>query len=50
MQERALRMFYNDLSSDHESILNKSGKSTVELKNGTATLALEVFMKKKQKH
>ena len=35
-------MLYNDFSSDYESILNKSGKSTMELKR-LRTLALEVF-------
>ena len=42
IQERALRILYNDLSSDYESILTKSGKSTMEIKYLT-TLALEVF-------
>ena len=41
-QERALRILYNDLSNDNESILNKSGKSTVEVKR-LRTLELEVF-------
>ena len=41
IQERALRILYNNFSSDLESILNKSGKSTVEVKR-LRTLALEV--------
>ena len=39
IQKRALRILYNDFSSDHESILNKSGKSTMEVKD-LRTLAL----------
>ena len=42
IQERALRILYNGFSSDFESILNKSGKSTMEVKR-LRTLALEVF-------
>ena len=42
IQERALRILYNDFSGDYESILNKSGKSTMEVKR-LRTLALEVF-------
>ena len=42
IQERALRILYNDFSSDYESILNESGKSTMEIKR-LRTLALEVF-------
>ena len=42
IQERALRILYNNFFSDLESILHKSGKSTMELK-GLRTLALEVF-------
>ena len=42
IQERALRILYNDFSSDYESLLNKSGKSTMEVKR-LSTLALEVF-------
>ena len=42
IQERALRILYNDFSSDFESILNKSGKSTMEVKR-LRTLALKVF-------
>ena len=42
IQERALRILYNDLFSDFEFILNKSGKSTMEVKR-LRTLALEVF-------
>ena len=42
IQKRALRILYNDFSSDHESILNKSGKSTMEVKD-LRTLALQVF-------
>ena len=33
MQEQALRILYNDFSSDFESTLNKSGKSTMEVKS-----------------
>ena len=32
IEERALRILYNDFSSDYESILNKSGNSTTEVK------------------
>ena len=42
IQERALRILYNDFSSDFESILNQSGKSTMEVKR-LRTLALEAF-------
>ena len=42
IQERALRILYNDFSSDYESILNKFGKSSMEVKQ-LRTLALEVF-------
>ena len=42
IQERALRTLYSDFSGDYESILNKSGKSTMEVKR-LRTLALEVF-------
>ena len=42
IQERTLRILYNDFSSDFEFILNKSGKSTMEVKR-LRTLALEVF-------
>ena len=42
IQERALRILYSNFSSDYESILNKSGKSTMEIKC-LRTLALEVF-------
>ena len=42
MQERALRILYNDLFSDFEFILNKSGESTMELKR-LRTIALEVY-------
>ena len=42
IEERALRILYNDFSSDFESILNKCGKSTMEVKR-LRTLALEVF-------
>ena len=42
IEERALRILYNDFSSDFESILNKSGKSTMEVKR-PRTLALEIF-------
>ena len=42
MQERALGILYTDFSSDFESILNKSGKSTMKVKP-LRTLALEVF-------
>ena len=36
IQERALRILYNDFSSDNDSILNKSGKSTMEVKQLTS--------------
>ena len=42
IQERALKILYNDFSSYFESILNKSGKSTMEVKR-LRTLALKVF-------
>ena len=42
IQERALRILYNEISSDYEPILNKSGKPTMEVKR-LRTLALEVF-------
>ena len=42
IQERALRILYNDFSSDFEPNLNKSGKSTMEVKR-LRTLALKVF-------
>ena len=42
IQERALGILYTDFSSDFESILNKSGKSTMKVKP-LRTLALEVF-------
>ena len=42
IQERALRINRNNFSSDFESILNKSGKSTMEVKR-LRTLALEAF-------
>ena len=42
MQEGALRILYNDFSSDYRFILNKSGESTMEVKR-LRTLALEVF-------
>ena len=42
IQERALRILYNDFSSDYEFILNKYDKSTMEIKR-LRTLALEVF-------
>ena len=42
IQERALRILYNDLFSDFELILNKSGKSTMEVKR-LRTIALEVY-------
>ena len=31
IQERALRILYNDFFRDYESILNKCGKSTMEV-------------------
>ena len=43
IQERALRILYNNFSSDCESILNKSGKSTSEVKL-LRTVSLEVFI------
>ena len=42
IQERAIGILYNDFSSDYASILNKSGKSTMEVKR-LRTLALEVY-------
>ena len=42
IQERALRILHNDFSSDFESILIKSGKSTMEVKR-RRTLVLKVF-------
>ena len=42
IQERALRILYKDFFSGFESIINKSGKSTMEVKR-LRTLALEVF-------
>ena len=42
IQERALRILYNDFFRDYESILNKCGKSTMEV-NRLGTLALELF-------
>ena len=42
IQERTLRVLYNDISSDFESVLNKSGNSTMKVKR-LRTLALEVF-------
>ena len=41
IQEQALRILYNNFSSDFESILNKSGKLTIEVKR-LRILALEV--------
>ena len=41
IQAWVLRILYKDFSSDYESILNKPGKSTMELKR-LRTLALEV--------
>ena len=38
----SLRIHYNDFFSDFESILNKSGKSTMEVKR-LRTLVLEVY-------
>ena len=42
IQEQALRILYNNFSSNFEFILNKSGKSTMEAKR-LRTLAQEVF-------
>ena len=42
IQEPTLKILYNDFSSDFEFILNKSGKSTMEVKR-LKTLALAVF-------
>ena len=42
IQERALRILYNDFSGDYESILNKSGNSTTEVKR-LRNLDVEVF-------
>ena len=41
IQEQALRILYNNFPSDFESILNKSGKLTIEVKR-LRILALEV--------
>ena len=42
IQKWALRILYNDFSSDYESTLNKPGKSIMEA-NRLRTFALEVF-------
>ena len=42
IQGRPLRILYSVFSSDFESILNKSDKSTMEVKQ-LRTLVLEVF-------
>ena len=42
IQEPTLKILYNDFSSDFEFILNKSDKSTMEVKR-LRTLAMEVF-------
>ena len=41
-QERALGILYSDFYSDYESILNKSGKSTILVKQ-LRTFSLEVL-------
>ena len=42
IQEQAIRILYNNFSSDYKSILNKSSKSIMEVKQ-LRTLALKVF-------
>ena len=42
IQTRAFRIFYNDFDSDYKTILDKSGKCTMEVKC-LETLELEVF-------
>ena len=42
MQERALRILYNDSTSDYNQLLNKSSKASMEVKC-VRNLALEIF-------
>ena len=42
IQERALRILYNDFESDYEVLLKQSGKCTMEVRR-LRTLALEIF-------
>ena len=42
IQERALRILYNDFENDYEVLLKKSGKCTMEVRR-LRTLALEIF-------
>jgi len=42
IQERALRILYNDFENDYESLLKKSGKPSMEVKR-FRVLALEIF-------
>ena len=42
IQTRALRILYNDFDSDYKTLLDKSGKCTMEVKR-LRTLGLEVF-------
>ena len=42
IQERALRILYNDYSSNYETILKQSSKSTMEVKR-LRSLAIEIF-------
>ena len=42
IQERTLRILYNDPTSDYNQLLNKSGKATMEVKR-LGKLALEIF-------
>ena len=42
MQLRCLRIIYSDYSSDYQTLLNLSQKSSIEIK-GLRNLALEIF-------
>ena len=42
IQERALRILYNDSTSDYNQLLNKSSKASMEVKR-FRNLALEIF-------
>ena len=42
IQERALRILYNDSTSDYNQLLNKSSKASMEVKR-LRKLALEIF-------
>ena len=46
IQERALRILYNDFESDYEVLLKQSGKCTMEVRR-LRTLALKIFQKTK---